>query len=99
MPLPKGPALGRCVPPAAASFSNSRLPATPSPTPIPSADASMLFLNGELTPTLDAPPARNRPGVPGASVCEDEDACAESVPAAEVLDEESVDDCESWERG
>ena len=57
----------------------------------------MLFLNGELTPTLDAPPARNRPGVPGASVCEDEDACAESVPDA--LDEESVDDCESWESG
>ena len=61
----------------------------------------MLFLNGELTPTLDAPPARNRPGVPGASVCEDEDACAESVPVADVdaLDEDSVDDCESWESG
>ena len=60
----------------------------------------MLFLNGELTPTLDAPPARNRPGVPGASVCEDEDACAESVPVvADALDEDSVDDCESWESG
>ena len=64
---------------------------------MPSADASMLFLSGELTPTLDAPPARNRPGVPGASVCEDEDGCAESVPVD--ANEDSVDDCESWESG